>query len=329
MPDAPTAYEILGVSPDASQEEIRDAYLRLSRQVHSDKGGSDALFRQVKDAYDELRSRGETHGPPPPRAEGQHSDNPHSSTTDDVHVEPDIRPVESNPFKRLWASRPSWVLVGVGFLVSLIGGSAPHTGLVFLGLLILMVGVAGVMGVSRARWMQIYQSCNIQSVDGMSGTQFEHFLTVLFQREGFDAEHIGRYGDFGADLVLRRGNLKVVVQAKRYSGAVGLDAVQQVLGAKAHYRADDAIVVTNSHYTGAARTLAQSSNVTLWDRSTLMTVMARQSPFVPRTGWALLGQELRYGAPRLLLRVVLIVSALLAALLGVAGSTKRRSRRRK
>src|ERR1019366_9004818 len=48
------AYEILGVSRGASKEEIRSAYLRLSRQVHSDTGGSDGLFRQVKMAYDTL-----------------------------------------------------------------------------------------------------------------------------------------------------------------------------------------------------------------------------------------------------------------------------------
>ena len=45
-------YEILSVAPDAGAEELRAAFRRLSKKVHPDAGGSDALFAQVKDAYD-------------------------------------------------------------------------------------------------------------------------------------------------------------------------------------------------------------------------------------------------------------------------------------
>ncbi len=41
-------------SPDASPEEVRAAFHRLGAKVHPDKGGSNALFRSVKDAYDTL-----------------------------------------------------------------------------------------------------------------------------------------------------------------------------------------------------------------------------------------------------------------------------------
>jgi curved DNA-binding protein CbpA len=44
-------YEILGVAVDASEEEIHAAYRRLAKAVHSDKGGSDTLFRAVNDAF--------------------------------------------------------------------------------------------------------------------------------------------------------------------------------------------------------------------------------------------------------------------------------------
>lgn len=47
-------YEILSVAPDAGAEELRAAFRRLSKKVHPDAGGSDALFAQVKDAYDVL-----------------------------------------------------------------------------------------------------------------------------------------------------------------------------------------------------------------------------------------------------------------------------------
>ena len=47
-------YEILGVTPDATPEEIRSAYLDLAKRVHPDQGGNQALFRSVNSAYETL-----------------------------------------------------------------------------------------------------------------------------------------------------------------------------------------------------------------------------------------------------------------------------------
>jgi hypothetical protein len=49
-----TLYEVLNVAPNASADEIRAAFQRLGAKVHPDRGGSNALFRRVKDAYDTL-----------------------------------------------------------------------------------------------------------------------------------------------------------------------------------------------------------------------------------------------------------------------------------
>lgn len=51
---ADTYYEVLGVAPSATREEIRAAYRKLSRKVHPDAGGTDALFRQIQLAYETL-----------------------------------------------------------------------------------------------------------------------------------------------------------------------------------------------------------------------------------------------------------------------------------
>ncbi|MCL6573586.1 MAG: restriction endonuclease, partial [Bacillus sp. (in: Bacteria)] len=77
-------------------------------------------------------------------------------------------------------------------------------------------------------------------------------------------------GDYGADLLLTKGAKKVVVQAKRYSKDVGIKAVQEVIGAKSYYTAQDAWVVSNSYFTKAAKALAQKSNVLLVDRDELI-----------------------------------------------------------
>jgi hypothetical protein len=51
-------FEALGLSPGASQTEIRRNFLRFSRKNHPDKDGDAAKFRRVKEAYDALYELG-------------------------------------------------------------------------------------------------------------------------------------------------------------------------------------------------------------------------------------------------------------------------------
>ncbi len=49
-----TLYDILELSPGAASDEIKAAYRQLSTQVHPDRGGSNALFRLVREAFEIL-----------------------------------------------------------------------------------------------------------------------------------------------------------------------------------------------------------------------------------------------------------------------------------
>ena len=49
-------YEILGISEGADEEEIRRAFRRLALMHHSDRGGGDEQFKEIKRAYDDLRA---------------------------------------------------------------------------------------------------------------------------------------------------------------------------------------------------------------------------------------------------------------------------------
>lgn len=110
-------------------------------------------------------------------------------------------------------------------------------------------------------------------VDKMTGQEFEKFLLVHFEKLGYAGELTPATNDYGADLILKKKNSKIVVQAKRWSSKVGIEAVQQIVGAKQYYNANECIVATNNLFTPNATNLALSSGVELWDRSKLIEIM--------------------------------------------------------
>lgn len=50
-------YDVLGVSKNASEAEIKQAYRKLAHQHHPDKGGSKEKFQEINEAYQVLGDR--------------------------------------------------------------------------------------------------------------------------------------------------------------------------------------------------------------------------------------------------------------------------------
>lgn len=113
------------------------------------------------------------------------------------------------------------------------------------------------------------QAC-MKDIDQMSGTDFEHYLCLLFENLSYEVELTPASGDYGADLLLKKDGNYIAVQAKRYSKTVGVSSVQQVFSAKTYYNANEAWVVTNNTFTKNACALAKKSGVKLIDRQYFM-----------------------------------------------------------
>lgn len=52
-----TDYQLLGVTAEASDKEIRKAFRRKALKLHPDHGGTDQAFRQLKAAFERLLIR--------------------------------------------------------------------------------------------------------------------------------------------------------------------------------------------------------------------------------------------------------------------------------
>lgn len=120
---------------------------------------------------------------------------------------------------------------------------------------------------------------NLGDFLSLDGHQFEDYLKELFAILGYQVIRTKLSGDQGADLIIDKDNIKTVVQAKKYSGAVSNSAIQEIVAAKAHYSASMAMVVTTGRFTKSAFELAKSNNVDLWDIDKLNNVVSEINNF--------------------------------------------------
>lgn len=115
----------------------------------------------------------------------------------------------------------------------------------------------------------------IYKVDTMTGKEFEDFLDVCFRKLGYNVSLTPNTQDYGGDLILYKDGIKTVVQAKRKKSSVSISAVQEVVSAIKHYKADEGMVITNNYFTTNAYNLARSNDIKLWDRKKLVEFMLR------------------------------------------------------
>lgn len=168
-----------------------------------------------------------------------------------------------------------WLLLSV--LIGFVTDGAITTG---VAMVLSGVGVAGFALLtivtahrSRVRATDALRSSGLLVIDRMGGVEFEDRLAVLFADFGYSVTRTPTSGDYGADLILQRPGERVAVQAKCVARPVGVSALQEVLGAKAFYDCDSAIVVTNRSFTPQAQEFARRTGVGLWDRGRLQDAL--------------------------------------------------------
>ena len=117
-------------------------------------------------------------------------------------------------------------------------------------------------------------STGISQVDSLTPFQFEDWVARFLNLNGFTATTTKRSGDFGADVIAYRGDLKIVVSCKKYVGNLGVKCVQEIIGAMDYYEAHKGWVFsTCPHFSRQAYELAQSRGVKLFTKNDLALML--------------------------------------------------------
>lgn len=127
---------------------------------------------------------------------------------------------------------------------------------------------------------RISEGTNLAAMDWQ---EFEHLIRELFEKEfassGGEVRVTQASRDGGVDAVafdpdpIRGG--KIVIQAKRYTGTVGVAAVRELYGAVHNEGAIKGILVTTATYGPDAYEFAKDKPLTLVDGSNLLHLLAR------------------------------------------------------
>ena len=118
----------------------------------------------------------------------------------------------------------------------------------------------------------------------LTGEEFEQYVALVLRDNGFREIELTRAsGDQGVDILATRAGKRYAIQCKNYAGAVGNAAVQEAYAGAQFYGCDTAAVICPGEFTRAARELAKSTGVRLWDGEQL-TRMMRESGRRPRPG---------------------------------------------
>jgi restriction system protein len=105
-------------------------------------------------------------------------------------------------------------------------------------------------------------------IDAMSGAEFEAYVGGVLRHNGYLVDFTKATGDFGVDLVARRGTDVIAVQCKwRRNKAVGAAAVQQVVAGAVMHQCLSTMVISNQSFTSAAVALAERHKCLLIDGS--------------------------------------------------------------
>ena len=127
---------------------------------------------------------------------------------------------------------------------------------------IVIITAAGIVLCRRFR-----KNARAHALDSMEGQEFEYYCANLLAVNGFiEVEVTKGSGDYGIDILAEKDGVTYAIQCKRYTGLVGVKAVQEAYAGRDYYDRMVGAVMTNQYFTKPAAEAARKLKILMWDR---------------------------------------------------------------
>lgn len=130
-----------------------------------------------------------------------------------------------------------------------------------------IAGIAVIMVAGAVICRQFRKNARAHVLDTMEGLEFEHYCADLLAANGFIEVEVTRSsGDYGIDILAEKDGVTYAIQCKRYTGLVGVKAVQEAYAGRDYYDRMVGAVMTNQYFTKPAAEAARKLKILMWDR---------------------------------------------------------------
>ena len=127
------------------------------------------------------------------------------------------------------------------------------------------IAIAAAAGIALCR--RFRRNARAHELDNMEGLEFEYYCADLLAANGFiEVEVTKGSGDYGIDILAEKDGVTYAVQCKRYTGLVGVKAVQEAYAGRDYYDRMVGAVMTNQYFTKPAAEAARKLKILMWDR---------------------------------------------------------------
>ena len=127
---------------------------------------------------------------------------------------------------------------------------------------IVIIAAAGIVLCRRFR-----KNARAHALDSMEGQEFEYYCANLLAANGFiEVEVTKGSGDYGIDILAEKDGVTYAIQCKRYTGLVGVKAIQEAYAGRDYYDRMVGAVMTNQYFTKPAAEAARKLKILMWDR---------------------------------------------------------------